>query len=410
MQETLRSGLINLLDGGFDSLVLIVSAGSDRGVGLFDLGLQRRVGSLVASGLNSNNADALFRGFNVGHGHTSSAKQSYKSRIEYNTIFSEKNQVLFQNISVFFTDTFLCIRPISPKMQMEGSFLQLRTDLAIETPGIETPQSGVTLFTSSYREARILRIAIDDEKAATQLERPMGNYVTVELPPLSDSEEELEDYATRIGRELSLLLPEEGPILVIGLGNQRITPDALGPEVAARVLATRHIEAEFARAMQLEGLRPTAVASPGVLGQTGVETGEIVRGLCHTVKPAAVIAIDALAAGQVARLGCTVQLCDAGIAPGSGVGNNRKALDQHTLGVPVIAIGVPTVVDARNLAIELTGDFESEDVVAPRGAAMMVTPREIDLIIRRASQLIAMAINFALQPDYSPRELMNAAL
>ena len=288
--------------------------------------------------------------------------------------------------------------------------MQFRTDLAIETPGIHTPQSGVTLTTSAYREAHISRITIDNAKASALLERPMGNYVTMELPSLSDNEEELEDYATRIGRELSLLLPDEGAILIVGLGNRRITPDALGPEVAARVLATRHIEAEFARALRLEGLRATAVASPGVLGQTGVETGEIIKGLCHTVKPTAVIAVDALAAGQVARLGCTIQLCDTGIAPGSGVGNNRKALDRHTLGVPVIAIGVPTVVDARNLAIELTGDFESEELIAPRGAAMMVTPREIDLIIRRASQLIAMAINFALQPDYSPRDLMNAAL
>ena len=288
--------------------------------------------------------------------------------------------------------------------------MQLRTDLAIETPNIQTQQSGISLFTSQYRKARISRISVDTSQAATQIGRPVGQYVTVELPPLSDNEEELEDYAIRIGGELALMLPENGVILVVGLGNDRITPDAVGPQAAARVLATRHIRKEFARSMGLDGLRPTAVAIPGVLGQTGMETAEVVRGLCDTVKPTAIIAIDALAAAQVSRLGCTVQLCDSGISPGSGVGNDRQALNRDTFGVPVIAIGVPTVVDARSLAIELTGDYESEPSVTPNGCVMMVTPREIDLVVRRAAQLIAMSVNYALQPDFSPRELMGAAL
>lgn len=288
--------------------------------------------------------------------------------------------------------------------------MQLRTDLAIETPNIQTQQSGISLFTSQYRKARISRISVDTSQAATQIGRPVGQYVTVELPPLSDNEEELEDYAIRIGGELALMLPENGVILVVGLGNDRITPDAVGPQAAARVLATRHIRKEFARSMGLDGLRPTAVAVPGVLGQTGMETAEVVRGLCNTVKPTAIIAIDALAAAQVSRLGCTVQLCDSGISPGSGVGNDRQALNRDTLGVPVIGIGVPTVVDARSLAIELTGDYESEPAVTPNGCVMMVTPREIDLVVRRAAQLIAMSVNYALQPDFSPRELMGVAL
>ncbi len=288
--------------------------------------------------------------------------------------------------------------------------MQLRTDLAIETPNIQTQQSGISLFTSQYRKARISRISVDTSQAATQIGRPVGQYVTVELPPLSDNEEELEDYAIRIGGELALMLPENGVILVVGLGNDRITPDAVGPQAAARVLATRHIRKEFARSMGLDGLRPTAVAIPGVLGQTGMETAEVVRGLCDTVKPTAIIAIDALAAAQVSRLGCTVQLCDSGISPGSGVGNDRQALNRDTFGVPVIAIGIPTVVDARSLAIELTGDYESEPAVTPNGCVMMVTPREIDLVVRRAAQLIAMSVNYALQPDFSPRELMSAAL
>ena len=156
-------------------------------------------------------------------------------------------------------------------------------------------------------------------------------------------------------------------------------------------------------------LAGTVVLAPGVLGQTGVERGEIVGGLCGVVKPAAVIAIDALASRSVARLGCTVQLCDTGIAPGSGVGNNRKELNRQLLGVPVIGLGVPTVVDARTLAAELTGSESAAEQVAPRGAQMMVTPREIDLIISRASRLVAMAVNAALQPEYSPLELITVA-
>ena len=175
------------------------------------------------------------------------------------------------------------------------------------------------------------------------------------------------------------------------------------------VLATRHIQGEYARSAGLDDLRPTAVLAPGVLGQTGVESGEIVKGLCGVVSPAAVVAVDALASRSLARLGCTVQLCDTGIAPGSGVGNSRKELTETLLGVPVVAVGVPTVVDAATLARDLTGGEESEVAVAPRGAQMMVTPREIDLLIGRASRLVAMAINAALQPAYSPADLCAAA-
>jgi spore protease len=135
----------------------------------------------------------------------------------------------------------------------------------------------------------------------------------------------------------------------------------------------------------------------------------MVKGICDIVKPSAVIVIDALAARSVERLGCTVQICDTGIAPGSGVGNNRMALNRETLGTLVIGLGVPTVVDARTVAVELTGREDAGNAVSPRGAEMMVTPREIDLIIRRASQLVAMTINAALQPDYSPLSLMSAA-
>ena len=292
--------------------------------------------------------------------------------------------------------------------------MQIRTDLALEAaekaPDMpRLTEQDVEKTQLMEGEATITRIHIHSGAGSEALGRAPGRYITVEVPPLSDNDDKLVEYARLIGRELAALLPERGTVLVTGLGNESITPDALGPRASRMVLATRHIQGEFARSSGLDDLRATAVLAPGVLGQTGVESGEIVGGLWEVVHPAEVIAIDALASRSVARLGCTVQLCDTGIAPGSGVGNNRKELTEQLLGIPVIGLGVPTVVDARTLAAELTGREDAAEQVAPRGAQMMVTPREIDLIISRASRLVAMAVNAALQPDYSPLELIAVA-
>ena len=224
------------------------------------------------------------------------------------------------------------------------------------------------------------------------------------MPPLTDDEKALSEQAACIAEELPALLPKEGPVLVAGLGNAAITPDAIGPQAADMVLATRHIRGEWARSLGLSDLRPVAVMQVGVLGRTGVESGELVGAVCRALSPAAVIAIDALAARSLARLGCTVQLCDTGIAPGSGVGNHRRPLSRETVGVPVIGLGVPTVVDAATIVEEL-------GQTAPREATgMIVTPREVDLMVRRAARLVAMAVNGALQPDYDPLELITAAV
>ena len=288
-----------------------------------------------------------------------------------------------------------------------------RTDLALEAqeqwPGTLGPEE---LFRQEEERegVRLSRIEIRGEKAAEALGRPVGSYITAQVPPLTDNDEGLAAYARVVGEELRRLLPEKGTVLVAGLGNDSITPDALGPQTAALVLATRHIRGEFARSSGLDDLRSAAVLVPGVLGKTGMESGETIQGVCGMLHPAAVIVIDALAARSLERLGCTVQLCDTGIAPGSGVGNNRPAVSRENLGVPVIGLGVPTVVDARTIAWELTGRAEAEAEVAPRGEPMMVTPREIDLMIRRASRLVAMSVNAALQPDYDPLSLLAAAL
>ena len=289
--------------------------------------------------------------------------------------------------------------------------MQFRTDLAIEVADEAQHLTDEDVGKDTFREGDtcVTRLHIRTDRAARALGKPQGAYITVEVPPLTDNEETLGKAAGLVDNELTALLPAEGSVLVVGLGNRAITPDALGPESADMVLATRHIGGEFARSVGLDDLRPTAVLTPGVLGQTGTESGEIVRGVCTVVHPVAVVVVDALAARSVARLGCTVQLCDTGIAPGSGVGNNRQPLNAETLGVPVIGMGVPTVVDAATIAREFSDRGEEAPDLTPRGAQMMVTPREVDVMIHRAARLVAMAINGALQPDYNPLELIAVA-
>lgn len=291
--------------------------------------------------------------------------------------------------------------------------MQFRSDLAaeaVEALGTEplSPQD-VRQQIIEDGALHITAIEVVSSRGEQLLHKPRGRYITAEVPPLSDNGDAMEDMACRLAVQLSDWLPDSGTVLVAGLGNESITPDALGPKAASMVLATRHIRGEFARSAGLSDLRPTAVLSPGVLGQTGVESSEIIRGMCAVVRPAAVIVVDALACRSLSRLGCTVQVCDTGIAPGSGVGNHRRALNAETLGVPVIALGVPTVVDAATIAMELTGS-DNTDAVLPQGRGMMVTPREIDLLIDRASRLVAMTINRMLQPAYSPLELIAIAV
>lgn len=283
-----------------------------------------------------------------------------------------------------------------------------RTDLAIEAAADtqNLTEEDVLQQTETADGMDLIRLRVRSARGEQHLGKPRGVYITAQLPPLSDDEKQLADQAGRVAKELAALLPPKGPVLVVGLGNRTVTPDTLGPSAADMVLATRHIRGEFARAAGLDDLRPTAVLTPGVLGQTGTESSEIVRGVCREIQPAAVVVMDALAARSLQRLGCTVQLCDTGIAPGSGVGNNRQPLNRQVLGVPVIGMGVPTVVDAATLVRDMGG---SQPAANPDRPPMMVTPREIDLVISRAARLLAMAVNGALQPAYSPADLISVA-
>lgn len=272
--------------------------------------------------------------------------------------------------------------------------MNFRTDLALEAAvNCRLGEEDILQQTEKYGRLTIHRTRVLTPRGEAAVGKPKGRYITACLPPLTDDERDLTQHAALIGKELAAMLPPEGTVLVVGLGNRTMTPDALGPATADLVLATRHIGGEFARAAGLTDLRPTAVVTPGVLGQTGTESSETVRGVCREIHPGAVIVVDALAAGEAQRLGRTVQLCDSGIAPGSGVGNDRRPLNREVLGVPVIAMGIPTVVDA-----------------AMEGCApMMVTPREIDLMIARGAKLLAMSIHAALQPAYAPMDLVDVA-
>ena len=189
-------------------------------------------------------------------------------------------------------------------------------------------------------------------------------------------------------------------MLVVGLGNSSITPDALGPQVAQHILVTRHLTEELAHSLGMGSLRKTAALIPGVLGQTGVESGELTAALVNFIQPSAVIVVDALAAQDYGRLGRTIQISDSGIAPGSGVQNSRKELSRRTLGIPVLSIGVPTVIDAATLAAQLTGGSYEQ-----AHQAAMVTPREIDRLIGHSAKFIALAINKALYPELSLEEI-----
>lgn len=292
--------------------------------------------------------------------------------------------------------------------------MELRTDLALEAREIAGENlSGVQYSVDKADNIEIEKLIVKTEDASRALKKEKGTYITIDLPPLTNDFKDTDTRLIRIGELLRSLLPVNGTVLVVGLGNMDITPDALGPLVSSKVLATRHIQGEIAKSTGLDKLRPVAVLSTGVTGQTGIETGELVLSVVKRIKPSALIVIDALASRRLERLGCTLQICDTGISPGAGVHNYRTKITKDTMGVPVIALGVPTVVDAVTLSCDLLGiDTESEcesvrKQVSPKGRAMVVTPKEIDLLVSRAAKLISLSINYALQKDFELEDLVS---
>ena len=282
-----------------------------------------------------------------------------------------------------------------------------RTDLALEARELwqesaekTTRLNGVKATKQRAEGYPVTRVDILDERGEKALGKPRGTYRTVDLTTFWQRKSDFFERAVRaVGGQLKELLPGEGTVLVIGLGNGAMTPDAVGPLAADSVLVTRHLIAAMPK--HFAGFRPVAVFRTGVLGTTGVESAETVRGLVAEVQPSLVIAVDALASRRVGRVCATVQLSDTGIIPGSGVGNHRAALNRETLGVPVFAIGIPTVVDSATLAADLLEesgitDYDGEALQKSR-QNLMVTPRDIDQQVRDLAKVVGYGINWALQ-------------
>ena len=288
--------------------------------------------------------------------------------------------------------------------------LKRRTDLALEAKELwtesaekETKLEGVRARDSLREGYQVTTVDILDEQGASSLGKPVGSYVTVQLDALARREEDAFGRAARaIAAELNglLKLPEEATCLVEGLGNRAITPDAIGPGVADHTMVTRHLVEQAPE--HFGSFRPVAALAAGVLGTTGVESGELVKAVAEKIRPGCIIAVDALASRSMDRVCTTVQLANTGIVPGSGVGNHRAALNRETLGVPVIAVGVPTVVDAGTLAADILAEAGQEgldpEALAGAGDGLMVTPRDIDQRVADLVKVIGYGINLALQP------------
>lgn len=309
-------------------------------------------------------------------------------------------------------------------------------DLAVEAhellrgeAGREIP--GVKMDEESYDNAAIKIVTVLDQQGAAIMGRDQGTYLTLESNALRESNKEIhKEIGMILANKLKEILPlhDNSTILIVGLGNWNATPDALGPKVIEYTMATRHLF-QYGPVELQQGYRSVCILSPGVLGLTGIETVEIIKGTVDRVKPDFVICVDALAAGSVERINSTIQVATTGISPGSGVGNQRKAINQQTLGVPVIAIGVPTVVHAGIIAHQameklfehlrntpmLRDTYQNLQpvgindmigkVLAPFGGQLMVTPKEIDEQITNTAHIIAMSLAIALHPGIPPEEV-----
>lgn len=291
----------------------------------------------------------------------------------------------------------------------------VRTDLALEqrerfvSDQIEIPGVAVEETYDDMCEVRVTTVRIETENGAAVMGKPVGNYITLEAPKMAEADESYHrEISGKLMEVLEGCLPEKEDgqsILIIGLGNRNVTPDALGPLVVEHLDITRHLVKEYGKyALGGEADRLVSAVVPGVMGQTGMETVEIVRGIVEETEPDFVIAIDALAARSVRRLNRTIQIADTGIAPGSGVGNHRNAITEETVGVPVISIGVPTVVDAATIVGDSIEEYvakcrdegmreNKEHLIPPYLYGMFVTPKDIDETMERTSYTISEALN-----------------
>ena len=308
---------------------------------------------------------------------------------------------------------------------------QIRCDLALEAKELysesveqEPDMSGISVREYSEQDIiKVTRVIIHNSKGEESLGKPIGDYITIEMPSRFYGEQKIYEEMCRVcAKELKTLTDkflsgDDDVVLVVGLGNQNITADALGPKVISSLMITRHLKEYVPDEIQ-KGVRSVCGIVPGVLGLTGIETGEIIQGVTDRIKPKLVIAIDALCSRKMERVNTTIQIADTGITPGEGVGNKRKGLNRDTLGVPVIAIGVPTVVDAATIAgdtldskikdkptakiLKIIGDMADEkydlirEVIRPEFGSFIVAPKDVDTIIDDISSVVANGINIAV--------------
>ncbi len=312
-----------------------------------------------------------------------------------------------------------------------------RTDLALELQEeLSRAQTGdidgIETEIEHNGDVKVTKVKIINEFGAKKIGKPIGNYITLEMENLTFQDAEQYKLACGALKDAInyLYTPDRNrPILVVGLGNRFITADALGPKVADRIFVTRHLHGQLQKVFG-DALASVCAVAPGVLGITGVETAEIVEGVCACVQPGLILVVDALAAREAKRLNTTVQLCDTGITPGSGVGNSRAAFNAQRFGVPVLAIGVPTVIDALTMAYNTAfavlhaaqtsnGDTLSclqnltaselyeavESIMGQQVKSLTVTPKEVDFAMERISKVIAGGINLYLHKDMTVEEL-----
>ena len=301
-----------------------------------------------------------------------------------------------------------------------GNF-QVRTDLALEVresiSEADSELRGVRVeeYYKEQEDVRVTKVMIDTKNAAKAMGKPMGIYVTMEAPAMVEPDEDYHrEISECLAEELLNLLPgaeKEQSVLVVGLGNREVTADSLGPQAVDNLFITRHIVREYGKAAySCEKMNMISALEPGVMAKTGMETAEIVKGVVQETAPDVLIVIDALAARSTRRLNRTIQITNTGIQPGSGVGNHRNALTEESLGVPVIAIGIPTVVDAATIvsdALEKLLEDEKElDTVKyvdrqqlsfPELNNMYMTGKDIDAVIKRVSYTVSEGINLALE-------------
>lgn len=308
-------------------------------------------------------------------------------------------------------------------------------DMAVEAHDIVRGQTGqeipgVAMDKQSFEHAQVTIIRVQDPSAEQKMGKPVGNYITIDAPEIRQNNKQIHnEIAEVLAKQISSLLKigPDASVLIVGLGNWNATPDALGPRVVNHTLVTRHLK-KYAPQDLSGGLRSVSALAPGVLGITGIETAEIIKGVVEKTQPDLIIAIDALATQSTDRIGTSIQLADTGISPGSGIGNQRMGINQQTMGVPVIAIGVPTVVNAAVIAQSVIDQFMQQlsanpmtnqvvrnlnplsmeqvvkSVLGPYTNNLMVTPKEIDDLIGFISKIIAGGVSIALHPSVDPEE------